>query len=374
MANANSGDHSQSITVSQTENIEIYFNSKDIIPKFQEMAMLFDKAIDIIDGPFGMLNTTKQIKLGDRMAGNNGVIDLKAFLEVLKGIYSDLNKGIKYVSRMNELKRRIEKMIKKQVWKSKLNELPPDEFNLSTILLKKLKQYGAIYGTGVLVGGATAGFTIGAALACLFSLAIACLNSICCLFSGVFALTVVGVGVGTGIGLLGVWVYNAYRIGEKRNESFLAFRDLQRHIDETNLRYELRNLVQTLKNYCEGIIGVARLGSSLDGLSPDTTIGSIRSTLTENGRHRDSITDLYRITPPTQKSDSGLIVEYTELYKAKMTEFEQNVTDLPKETRKLIAIGVIEDRCKERLRNLGHSDEVIQDFINHKLMPKINLL
>ena len=82
-----------------------YSEADDILQKFQELGKLIFKCIQIIDGSSGMLKgaASNRVKLGDTLAGNNAIIDLKAFLKDLRTIHDQIYEGIRYVSRLKEL-------------------------------------------------------------------------------------------------------------------------------------------------------------------------------------------------------------------------------------------------------------------------------
>ena len=363
-----------------------YSEADDILQKFQELGKLIFKCIQIINGSSGMLKgaASKRVKLGDTIAGNNAIIDLKAFLEDLRTIHDQIYQGIRYVSRLKELKRRVTKIIKDKVWDTNLGELNEGELTLPTSWKEKIAKVAIPCSGGAVIGGAvTVGVTVGVALGLLFGVITTCTTAICGICIGFVALGTIGFGVGAGIGLLGIWVYDAVKIGKKRNESFIAFRDLEKHINETNLMPELSNFVHTLNAHCEGIISVAKLVSdNLVEQSPNSTVvsqtrrrpntmytvSSISSPIAPSPRVRSS-----SIAPsPGVRRDTDLLLpELIGSYRNKMVELGEKSPEMDDGVRHIVAMNVVVELCRYKLKNDGtYSNEEIEDFINHKLMPE----
>ena len=251
----------------------------------------------------------------------------------------------------------------------KLNEC---ELRLPTSWKEKIAKVAIPCSGGAVIGGAiTVGVTVGVALGVLFGIITTCTTAICGICIGFVALGTIGFGVGAGIGLLGIWVYDAVKIGKKRNESFIAFRDLEEHINETNLMAELSNLVLTLKGHCENIISVTNLGfNNLVGQSPNSTLLS-QMRRRPNTICTDSISSPIAPSPRVRRDMDLFLPELIGSYQKKMVELREKSPEMDDGVRHIVAMNVAVELCRYKLENDGtYSNEEIENFINHKLMPE----
>ena len=327
------------------DNINSYY-AMDIVEKFQELGKFFDECIQCIDGPYGLLKKSNQIKLGDKIVGNNDKVDLHVLLGILKEIHRYVYQGIKYVSRLAALKQKIEKMKTGEVWNTELRKFEFKNVEFSSILKKVISKYGCMSACGSLAGGSIGLLSVGAVLGVIFGAALFSVSSIFSLFGAVIGVTALGVCAG----VFGFWFYQAVKVGNERSSTFDKFQELELKLEKTKFRVNLKDMVLTIQHYCGGVMDIV-----IDR--------SIRS-------RSESTNDTPAISH-VKPSENDLLREYMDCYKRKLLEFEENTPDISEENRRLIALNVVIDKCKDKLRDLGYSEEKVNQFINQSLMPEI---
>ena len=327
------------------DNIDTYY-AYDIVTKFQQLGIFFDECIDCINGPYGLLKKSIKIKLGDKIAGNDEKVDLQAMLVLLKEIHTYSYQGIRYVSRLAALKEKIEKIKHEKVWDTQLEKFDFKYMKLSEIFKNSVMKYGCMYACGSATGGCLGLLSVGAGLGLIFGLAFASVSNILAIFGGIIGITALGISAG----LFGFWFYEAVKLGKHRSTTFEKFRELEVKMDETRFKPNLKNFVLTLKNYCEGVMEIVNVSFKPRALS---------------------VRDTTSISHQDQPNEDDLILEYKNCYERKIEEFKQHREDMNEETRRDVALNVVMDRCKDKLRDIGYSGERINAFLTNKLMPEI---
>ena len=206
-----------------------------------------------------------------------------------------------------------------------------------------------MYVSGLLSGGGIGLLSVGAGLGLIFGAALLSISNIFTIFGAVIGVTALGICAG----VFGAWIYKAVKIGNKRSSTFEKFRELELKLEETKFKVKLKDFVETIKNYCEGIIDIV---------------------INSSTRTRSKSTDNVLMISHIQPNEQDLLREYVDYYERKIEEFELNTPDMNEANCRLVVLTVVVDRCKEKLKDLGYSEERTNQFITQSLLPGIENL
>ena len=330
-------------------------SSADLLNKIRDNYRIVKKSIKrsilvLNDETRGLMVRDFTTKVGDKIIGNEKLIDLGSLCEKLEKLDVLLNTSLEYIEWLLlniEQVEKVEKMIQEYVSENLLR-IDPKEivYFKNTIKNISTKTAVAIPAVGWLVGGVGSGAVVAGTVVGIHTGLISIVAILASIGMGgvagcgagiVVTGGLAGLAAGTGIGTA-IWLRNAYKIGKERRGKFEEFVEMEKNLDKqkvvekvTIVSGEFRRLLRQVK----------------DIANKDY---NIEDNVREDDRQRDKAVE-----------------QYKKVYRDILED--PNMQELSEDKKIKIAKRAAENACKAALENdLVYSNEVHFDkFLRERI-------